>query len=260
MRRPDDGARLTDAAAFARSGHVLIRDLVTSSEVARLRELLPDRAVKSVADRGIERFVRLSWHSAAIREFVLDRRFGTIAASLLGVGAVRVYQDAFLRKRPGTPATPWHNDATYWPHDGPGLTMWLPLVDLPADSGLLSFVPLESTRDVVGRYELAAESEEVVADLIEREGWTVRTHGPMRAGDATFHHGMTLHRADANASTIDRDVFTVIYYADGARIVDHPSAEQRPDLALFPGCAAGSLAASPQHPLAGAPAPGGVGR
>ena len=242
-------AQIPESEEFKRLGHVLVRGLITKDEVTWLRRSLPSSNICCVPDRGLERHVRLSWRSKVIRQFVLDRRFGAVAESLLDVSGVRLYQDTFLRKRPGTLATPWHNDATYWPHDGPGLTMWLALVDLPVDSGLLSFVSLENSRHATGYHELKAESDGIVSDLIAHGGWVVETNGPMRAGDATFHHGMTLHRAGANMWEIERDVFTVIYYADGARIADVPTAEQRPDLGLFPGCTPGSDAVTFRHPL-----------
>jgi hypothetical protein len=40
----------------------------------------------------------------------------------------------------------------------------------------------------------------------------------MRAGDATFHKGWTLHRAGQNSTSLFRLVMTIIWYADGTRI------------------------------------------
>jgi hypothetical protein len=50
----------------------------------------------------------------------------------------------------------------------------------------------------------------------------LETHGALRAGDATFHAGWTLHRAGGNPTPQDRPVMTVIYVADGA-IVQPPA-------------------------------------
>jgi hypothetical protein len=50
-----------------------------------------------------------------IRRFVLPRRFGRVAADLLGVKGVRVYHDQAFLKEAGGGITPWHQDQHYWP-------------------------------------------------------------------------------------------------------------------------------------------------
>jgi hypothetical protein len=42
----------------------------------------------------------------------------------------------------------------------------------------------------------------------------------MQAGDATWHYGFTMHKAAANHSPLLREVMTIIYVADGARITE----------------------------------------
>jgi ectoine hydroxylase-related dioxygenase (phytanoyl-CoA dioxygenase family) len=72
----------------------------------------------------------------------------------------------------------------------------------------------------------------------------------MRAGDATFHAGWTLHGAAANPTPLLREVMTVIYFAEGTRVVDEPSQVQAHDLrAWLPGCVPGGIAASEINPL-----------
>ena len=46
----------------------------------------------------------------------------------------------------------------------------------------------------------------------------MNTHGALRAGDATFHAGWTIHGAAGNPSTTMRSVMTIIYFADGVRV------------------------------------------
>jgi len=82
----------------------------------------------------------------------------------------------------------------------------------------------------LGRYIIGDESEarfnEVITDM-ELPTWT---HGALKAGDATFHRGWTLHRAPPNPTSLLRSVMTIIWYADGTcvsadvsggRIYDH---------------------------------------
>ena len=78
----------------------------------------------------------------------------------------------------------------------------------------------------------------------------VTTHGALRAGDATFHAGWTIHGAAANPSPTMRSVMTIIYFADGTRIAAPNSDAQRGDhkvwLASLP---PGELAVGPKNPL-----------
>ena len=62
------------------------------------------------------------------------------------------------------------------------------------------------------------ETDDHFRALIDERGWPTRTHGALRAGDATFHSGWTVHSAGRNPSDTLRTVMTVIYYADGARV------------------------------------------
>ena len=41
---------------------------------------------------------------------------------------------------------------------------------------------------------------------------------PMRAGDATFHHGWCVHGASANRSATMREAMVVAYFVDGMRV------------------------------------------
>ena len=72
----------------------------------------------------------------------------------------------------------------------------------------------------------------------------------MRAGDATFHAGGTLHAAGANRSDRVREVLTVIYYPDGTRAAEPANENQRVDLEVFlPGVRPGDQAKSELNPI-----------
>lgn len=57
---------------------------------------------------------------------------GKIAAQLLGVPAVRLYQDSLFVKRPGDGPTEWHSDLNMAPLDTNSyITCWIPLHNVP---------------------------------------------------------------------------------------------------------------------------------
>ena len=64
-----------------------------------------------------------------------------MAATLLGCDGVRLYHDQGLFKEPFGGPTPWHQDQYYWPfvEDVPTITMWMPMVDVPAEIGTMTF-------------------------------------------------------------------------------------------------------------------------
>ena len=72
----------------------------------------------------------------------------------------------------------------------------------------------------------------------------------MRAGDATWHYGNTIHCAPGNDSDKMREVMTIIYMADGARITEPKHAAQNNDWNTWlMGLPPGRLAASALNPL-----------
>jgi ectoine hydroxylase-related dioxygenase (phytanoyl-CoA dioxygenase family) len=248
-------------AQFAASGHTVVRGLASADEVAAYRPSLVaaaesrrfERRPLSERDTYGKAFLQMMniWTvDEAARRFVCARRFAKVAADLLGVDGVRLYHDQALFKEPGGGPTPWHQDQVYWPLDTPStITMWMPIVDIPPEVGSMTFVAGSHRIGDVGAGQISDESNEAISQLISTRGLTLETHGALAAGDATFHAGWTLHSAGANPTGAMREVVTVIYYADGAR-VSEPTARQRFDLQLWlTGLAPGDLAASDEHPV-----------
>ena len=87
--------------------------------------------------------------------------------------------------------------------------------------------------------------------MIEDKGLTLKNYGAMSAGDATWHWGWTLHGARATPTPKVREVMTIIYIADGARITDPEGNSNRQDgiERWMPGLKPGDLAASKLNPL-----------
>ena len=85
---------------------------------------------------------------------------------------------------------------------------------------------------------------------IAEQGYPLTNAGFVGAGDATFHCGWTLHSAPGNNSDTMREVMTIIYYADGTRVVDPDVTGHGWDRQSFlPGCKPGDLAASDRNPI-----------
>jgi ectoine hydroxylase-related dioxygenase (phytanoyl-CoA dioxygenase family) len=249
-------------AAFQRDGHVLLRGVCTPDEAARysavitdaVRRLNTERRDMSERDTYGKAFLQTMnlWrHDDAVKRYVFAPRFARIAAELMGVERVRLYHDQALYKEPGGGLTPWHQDQYYWPLDTENtVTLWMPLVDITPDMGVMGFASGSHTEGYLGALEISDASDARFREFIDEKGYTVTPGVSMRAGDATFHSGWVLHNATPNHTDRMREVMTIIYYADGARVVPPDNPGRVADLATWlPGCQPGGPAASELNPI-----------
>jgi ectoine hydroxylase-related dioxygenase (phytanoyl-CoA dioxygenase family) len=249
---------------FRARGHVQVRTLATPEEVAAYRPAIDaaterhrwDKRPLEARDtygRSFQQAMNLWRRDSVIAGFTLSARFARVAAALLGCEAVRLYHDQALYKEPGGGGTPWHQDQTYWPFDGDGtVTLWMPLVDVDPDMGPMRFLRGSHRAGALGAEGIGDDTEAYFATRAAADAAQIDEMGPMRAGDASFHAGWTVHGAHPNASARMRAVMTVIYFADGLRVTARPSRLQRRDLEVWlPGCVPGGPAASPLNPVLG---------
>ena len=247
---------------FQTNGYAVIRGLAGSNEVKAYRDLITEatneyaKTYKPMAERdtygkAFIQFMNLWKKDERIRQYTLARRFGEVAAKLMGVKSVRLYHDQALYKEPLGGHTPWHQDQQYWPLDGVKcVTMWMPLVDVTADMGTLNFAAGSQKLGYLGPLNISDDSDDQLESIIKERGYPVVNSGDMKAGDATFHDGWTIHGAPGNKSdSTTREVMTVIFI-DGEAVISHPDSPQREsDLETwFPGLKPGDLAKSPLNP------------
>lgn len=249
-------------ADYRRDGHVLLRGVAARDEVAAYRRVINDlvsqakRGERPLSERDTygKAFLQVGdlWgKDARMKGFVLARRFAGIAADLMGVDAVRLYHDQALHKEAGGGITPWHQDQYYWPLDTANtITMWMPLVDLTAEMGIMRFASGSQRDGFIGKVAISDASEALFKTYVLDHGFTLASTPAMTAGDATFHAGWTLHAAPPNTTTTTREVMTVIYYADGARVVEPDTDGRRGDYAAFyPHLKPGDPADGPKTPV-----------
>jgi ectoine hydroxylase-related dioxygenase (phytanoyl-CoA dioxygenase family) len=250
--------------AFRRDGFVRLPGVASAAEAAAYRRPIAWAVERlSTESRPVEerdsygmaflQVMNLWRHDESVARFVLASRFADVAARLLGVPRVRLYHDQALFKEPGGGYTPWHQDAMYWPLDGSRcLTMWMPLVDITPAHGGLSFARGSHGDGPLSDIGISDASEEHFDRLVAERGLAVDEPVAMRAGDASFHSGWTVHKAFGNTSREMREVMTVIWFADGLPVLQPANGAQENDLASWlPGLAPGDAAASPTNPVVG---------
>jgi len=126
--------------------------------------------------------------------------------------------------------------------------MWMPLVDAPIETGPMVFASGSHREGNLADLAISDNSAEYFKNLVIERGFPLAA-GELRAGDATFHSGWTLHKAPAihleHARGDDCDLLRGRFA--------HPRTPQcasaRRSGPMVPGQHPGDLAASPLNPL-----------
>jgi len=226
---------------FREQGHTLIGNVLSADEIAAYRPVIVDAVNRYNAEKrqlqdrdtygkAFLQIMNLWQNDSNARKFVFAKRMAKIAADLMGVENVRLYHDQALFKEPGGGPTPWHQDQYYWPIDTNNtITMWMPLVDIDEDMGMLTFASGSFKEGAVFNYEISDESESAFDNYVKEHQFAISRPKVMNAGDATWHRGFTIHSANGNNSGKMREVMTIIYIADGARVAPHKNSWQKND-------------------------------
>ena len=248
--------------SFTDNGHVLIKNILSQDEMDLYRPVINDAAYRYNSERrkmedrdtygkAFLQIMNLWEVDEAARKFVMAKRFASIAAQLLGVEKVRLYHDQALYKEAGGGFTPWHQDQFYWPLDtNKTVTMWMPLIDISVEMGMLTFASGSHKNGMLKNVPISDESEVYLNNYIKENKYEVTRATTMKAGDATWHSGWVLHSAPGNQSSQTREVITIIYFANGAKVTTPKSNEQENDRQRWLcGIEPGQLAASKLNPI-----------
>lgn len=253
-------------AGYRANGHVATPGVLSPEEVAAYRphvveEVRVQQARLNASERslgGSSRTFAFSLRDAseAMRHLLLAPRLGQIAASLLGVRAVRILHYYGFFKAAGGAGTPWHQDSLFLPLDRDIVTIWLPLVDISADAAM-TFVNGSHTS---GFHNLMTR-QDPVPQIAQQHGFQYEYGSAMRAGDADYHSGMVIHCAPPNRMAYTREALAIGFFPDGALITDPKDALQLPGGQgavtyrqhlrdqYFPGVAVGDPAVGEYNPV-----------
>jgi ectoine hydroxylase-related dioxygenase (phytanoyl-CoA dioxygenase family) len=190
-----------------------VRKIIQAAVVVRKGKDERELKDKSQYEQSFLQCGYLCWDFPAIKEFVFAKRFAGIARYLMEAEHVRLWHDQALFKEPGGRITDAHQDCSYWPINEPQFTttMWLALTDVPVEKGCLYFYP-GTNKPELKEYVDIFKNPHQPESLSNKEKIFV----PLKAGDATFHSGLTFHGAGNNQTNEMRTAMTVIYIKDGA--------------------------------------------
>lgn len=137
---------------------------------------------------------------------------------------ILLYNVTYIIKEPGSKShVSWHQDLTYWglSHDDQ-VSMWLALSPATKQSGCMRMVPGSHLAGVV-KHQTGDDQNNVLFQSQTVEGVNEEKAAicQLQAGEASFHHGWTLHASQPNCSDERRIGLNVQYLATHVRQTKH---------------------------------------
>mgnify|MGYP000851194868 FL=1 len=209
---------------FDCDGYVVTPEVLTDTELARYSRALDlevarrtqtdnrEVATKSTYEQSFIQCMRLWETSVDVLPLTCHTGLASVAAQLLQVPSVRLWQDQALYKEPGGRETTPHQDQTFWPIGVQGLlTAWIPLDDVSIASGAMAYVPGSHKAGRLKVVDITHTTEPY--DILSDDALQGRAPKPVEvsAGSVIWHHGLTVHQASANTTSAMRRVFTIVY-------------------------------------------------
>lgn len=140
---------------------------------------------------------------------------------------ILIYNVMYIVKEPGAPAkVNWHQDLTYWglSDDDAQVSGWIALSPATLASGCMQMVPGSHRSGRIEHRTPTHRGDDDVLDLgqyIDGVDESAAVHVPLRPGEASLHHGWTMHASHPNHSDDRRIGLNVQYLAPHCRQVAH---------------------------------------
>lgn len=155
-----------------------------------------------------------------LHDVLWNPRFLVAASQLLGNSPVRFWHDQLFWKPPkqgGVVA--WHQDYSYWTRTKPvaHLTCWCAVDDSTKENGCLQYIPGSQEWGLLPKPVIAGELQEIKDFLTDQQKKQFESpqYAEVKAGEAIFHHSLTLHGSGANTSANPRRAFVINVFKDG---------------------------------------------
>ena len=223
-------------ASFDRDGYLFGIPLLENDQIVILREelerlMIPEQAqnpsfyeyhLNESKDDGRRLFHALgAWRvSQAFHDLIFYRPLIECAETLLG-GPVRFWHDQiFAKPAQDGSVVAWHQDYSYWTRTVPlaHLSCWIGLDDSDEENGCVHYVPGSHRWHLLPRGDLANDMKAVFAHLnAEQKDAFDPVPAVMKAGEASFHHPMTVHGSYENTSDQPRRGVVINFMRDGVR-------------------------------------------
>jgi phytanoyl-CoA hydroxylase len=183
--------------------------------------IIPEAALEQslpLAQRTSKIF-RVHRHEKLFREFASASDTTDIVASLMGDN-LDCFLSQFIFKQPGALGQPWHQDAFYFPFEGPPqIGLWLAVTDARMDNGPLWILPGSHHEPVHPAVKDQREhANYAYVEIVDHE-MAEAVPVLMQAGDLLVFHSHLMHKSTDNGS---RDLrAAMVYHYATADTIDH---------------------------------------
>jgi ectoine hydroxylase-related dioxygenase (phytanoyl-CoA dioxygenase family) len=248
-----------DVGAFQRDGYLIAPKIFDDDEVERFRAALarveageyrtgkrPTLDLPIPPDpTALRKIDNAWWADPDLASLSTDARLGEIAAALLGVNTIRLWQDQLLDKPP-TGIGPnksaggnigWHQDWDSWrtvASRDAFVTAWVALDDVDEENGAMQVIPgSHQWGHLAGESNfLGTDVDAQLAELAQERDAKPR-HLCMQAGQASFHHVLTFHGSGPNMSARSRRSLAIHFMAGDLTAVDEGDGWRHYNLGLL---------------------------
>lgn len=219
---------------YRRDGFLPVRGFLSKAEVKELKSAVLDAVASmgrnkvagggakltegdSYYDKVFTQRLNLWRISPVVKKYMLSPKLGEMLCKLAGVDGMRVWHDQALIKEPFGNPTAYHLDNPYWSFSSrDSISIWIALEDATYQNGCMFFIP--------GTHQLARFDNAGIGvnlgDLFkiypEMQKHADPVGVPMKAGDCSFHNGLTAHGAGANMTRGRRIAMTCAYMPQGS--------------------------------------------
>lgn len=221
-------------AFFAENGYVAGVDVLTEPQVDLLRRSLAE--IMSAEMSGDPRFYEYNnnestdpakvlfhalgaWRvSEAFHDLIFLPKLAACFRQLLG-GTPRFWHDqVFVKPANDGAVVAWHQDYSYWTRTVPNahVTCWIGLDDSTVENGCVHYIPGSHRWPLLPRGGLSDDMESIFEHLTDEQKAAFEPVAiELKAGQASFHHSMTVHGSHENRSPRPRRAAVINAIRDG---------------------------------------------
>lgn len=151
---------------------------------------------------------------------VRDPRIVGIIAELMGPH-VKLYYDQVFAKPPYDRANRYHQDSVFWSFFASNfqVTCQVLLDDATVENGCIRFI--------AGSHRFGLVNWDHLSYLLTEDVLAQEVAVPLHAGDATFHHSLTLHCSGPNTTPYRRRGWSIHYVSAETRYIGTPEETER---------------------------------
>lgn len=207
-------------ADYERDGYVSGIQLVSEQDAQKHRQ----RLESAEAEFGNMHY-KSKIHTLLTSPFELATMPSTLDIIEQMIGPdILLYNVTYIIKEANTPShVSWHQDLTFWGlSDDDQVSMWLALSPATPQSGCMRMIP-GSHKDGVYEHKTMDDETNVLlqSQTIEGIDESKSVMCPLKTGEASFHHGWTLHASMPNNSNDRRIGLNIQYLASHVRQTKH---------------------------------------